>query len=329
VVRFSRRTALTGSAGLALGIVSRQGLAAAFQDAASPVASPQLPVTVTDAAGNEVTVEDISRIVPLSGDIAEIIWDLGLGANIVGVDLSAVYPPELLELPKIGVERNLNAEGILALTPTVVIGKEAAGPPPVLEQVRGAGVPVVIIAEPQTIEAPVAKITATAEALGVPEAGTALAAETQAGIDEAMALAAQAETTPTALVLYLQQGGIQLVAGGGTVASAMLEAAGAVDAATTAGIMAYQPVTAEALVAAAPEIIVTQTLGVEAVGGLEALSQIPGVAETPAAQNGRIYVYDDELLLGMTPRTGQQLMQMVMDFHPDLAGATPEATPAG
>lgn len=329
MVRFSRRTALTGSAALALGIASRQVGVAALQTEATPVASPTLPVTVTDAAGNEVTVEDISRIVPLSGDIAEIIWELGLGANIVGVDFSAVYPLELMELPKIGVERNLNAEGILSLTPTVVIGKEAAGPPPVLEQVRGAGVPVVIIVEPQTIEAPVAKITATAEALGVPEHGAELAAATQASIDEATALAAEAETTPTALVLYLQQGGIQLVAGGGTVASAMLEAAGVIDAAVPAGIMGYQPVTAEALVAAAPEIIVTQTLGVEAVGGLDALMEIPGVAETPAGQDGRIFVYDDELLLGMTPRTGQQLMQMVLDFHPDLAGATPEATPNG
>lgn len=327
MVRFSRRTALTGSAALALGIASRQVGVAALQTEATPVTSPTLPVTVTDAAGNEVTVEDISRIVPLSGDIAEIIWALGLGANIVGVDFSAVYPPELMELPKIGVERNLNAEGILSLTPTVVIGKDAAGPPPVLEQVRGAGVPMVIIVEPQTIEAPIAKITATAEALGVPENGAALAALTQASIDEASDLAAQAETRPTALVLYLQQGGIQLVAGGGTVASAMLEAAGTMDAAIPAGIMGYQPVTAEALVAAAPEIIVTQTLGVEAVGGLDALMDIPGLAETPAAQNGRIFVYDDELLLGMTPRTGQQLKQMVIDFHPDLAG-TPEATPA-
>jgi heme transport system substrate-binding protein len=329
VLRFSRRTALSGSAALAMGVLSHRSGVTAFQDVATPVASPQLPVTVTDAAGNEVTIEDVSRIVPLSGDIAEIIWDLGLGANIVGVDFSAVYPPQLLELPKIGVERNLNAEGILSLTPTVVIGKEAAGPPPVLEQVRGAGVPVVIITEPQTIEAPIAKITATAEALGVPENGAELAAATQASIDEAAALAAQAEDQPTALVLYLQQGGIQLVAGGGTVASAMLEAAGAVDAAAPAGIMGYQPVTAEALVAAAPEIIVTQTLGVESVGGLEGVLAIPGVAETPAGQNNRIFVYDDELLLGMTPRTGDQLMQMVLDFHPDLAGGTPAATPAG
>ncbi|MGD9712303.1 MAG: hemin ABC transporter substrate-binding protein [Thermomicrobiales bacterium] len=324
MARFSRRTALTGAAALAAGLATQRSFTFA-QDAATPAASPVLPVTITDATGAEVTVTDISRIVPLSGDIAEIIAALGLIDHIVGVDLSAVYPEELLALPKIGVERNLNAEGILAVEPTVVIGKEAAGPPPVLEQVKGAGVPVVIISEPQTIEAPVAKITAVAEALGVSDAGAALAESTQASIDEAMALTEGLTERPTAIVLYLQQGGIQLVAGGGTVASAMLEAAGAMDAAIPAGIMGYQPVTSEALVAAAPEIIVTQTLGAESVGGIDGLLEIPGIAETPAGQNGRIYIYDDELLLGMTPRTGEQLMAMIADFHPDLAVATPEA----
>jgi iron complex transport system substrate-binding protein len=313
---------LTGAAALAAGFATSRSITFA-QDAATPagtpVANPTLPVTVTSASGEEVTVTDVSRIVPLSGDVAEITWALGLGANIVAVDLSAVYPEALLALPKFGVERNLNAEGILAAEPTVVIGKDAAGPPPVLEQVKGAGVPVVIITEPQTIEAPVAKITAVAEALGVPENGAALAETTQAEIDAAIALTADVTEKPTAIVLYLQQGGIQLVAGGGTVAAAMLEAAGAIDAAMPAGIMGYQPVTAEALVAAAPDIIVTQTLGAESVGGIDGIKSIPGVAETPAAQNDRIYVYDDELLLGMTPRTGQQLAAMVADFHPELA----------
>ncbi len=324
MVRFSRRTALTGAAAFAATIATQRSLTFA-QDAATPEVSPVLPVTITDATGTEVTIADVSRIVPLSGDIAEIIWALGLGRNIVGVDLSAVYPEELLALPKIGVERNLNAEGILAVEPTIVIGKEAAGPPPVLEQVKGAGVPVVIIADPQTIDGPVEKINAVAEALGVPEAGAALAASTQASIDDAIALTEGVAERPTAIVLYLQQGGIQLVAGGGTVAAAMLEAAGAIDAAAPAGIMGYQPVTAEALVAAAPEIIVTQALGAQSVGGIDGILAIPGVAETPAAQNGRIYIYDDELLLGMTPRTGEQLLAMIADFHPDLAAATPEA----
>src|SRR5215204_240498 len=56
----------------------------------SPAPEPQLPVTVTGVDGQTVTVEDIERIVPLSGDIAEILWTLGLGDKIVGVDVSAV-----------------------------------------------------------------------------------------------------------------------------------------------------------------------------------------------------------------------------------------------
>lgn len=336
MTRFSRRVAVTTPLGAALGYaVARSGFVAMAQDA-SPVASPVvpsavLPVTVTDATGAEVTVTDISRIIPLSGDIAEIIWDLGLAPNIVGVDVSAVYPEALLALPKVGYERVLNAEGILSLEPTVVIGKEAAGPPEVLDQVRNAGVPLVIISSPETIEAPNAKIEAVATALGLANdsAAQALDVKVHDEIQAAIALAQTATSKPSALILLIQEGGVQLVAGGGTVANAMLEAAGATDAAAAAGIQGYQPVTAEALVAAAPEIIVTMSMGAQAVGGLDGVLALPGVADTPAGQNGRIYLYDDELLLGMTPRTGEQLMAMIADFHPELAGATPEATPAG
>lgn len=332
VTRFSRRMALTAPVAAALGYAASRPVFAALAQDASPMASPVaavLPVTVTDANGNEVTVTDVSRIVPLSGDIAEIVWDLGLGANIVAVDVSATFPPPLLALPKVGYERVLNAEGILAMEPTVVIGKQAAGPPEVLEQIAGAGVPLVIVASSETIEAPMEKIAAVSTALGVVDAGQVLAAHVAEEIKAAQELAAQAPTKPSALVMLIQEGGVQLVGGGGTVASAMLEAAGATDAAAAAGIMGYQPITPEALVAAAPEIIVTMAMGAEAVGGLEGVAALPGVAETPAGQNGRIYLYDDEMLVGMTPRTGQQLMAMIADFHPELAGADPEATPAG
>lgn len=42
----------------------------------------RLPVTVTGADGEEAAVEDASRIVPLNGDIAEIIFALGLGEEV-------------------------------------------------------------------------------------------------------------------------------------------------------------------------------------------------------------------------------------------------------
>lgn len=336
MTRFSRRVALTAPVAAALGFAAARPAFAVLAQDASPAASPAapvpvLPATVTDVNGAEVTVSDISRIVPLSGDIAEIVWDLGLGGNIVAVDVSATYPEPLLALPKIGYERVLNAEGILSMEPTVVIGKATAGPPEVLDQVRGAGVPLVIIESPETIEAPNVKIEGVAAALGVGNDPIAQSLDVRVHdeIQAAIDLASQVENKPSAVILLFQQGGVQLVAGGGTVANAMLEAAGAIDAALAAGVMGYQPITAEALVAAAPDIIVTMAMGVEAAGGLDVVMAVPGIAETPAGQNGRIYVYDDELLLGMTPRTGQQLMAMIADFHPDLAGATAEATPAG
>jgi iron complex transport system substrate-binding protein len=325
VIRFTRRAALAAPLAAALGVALSKSALATLQEGPSA----ELPVTVTDVTGNEVTVEDITRIIPLSGDVAEIVWALGLGQNIVAVDVSAVYPEPLLALPKIGFERDLSAEGILAMEPTIVIGKEQAGPPPVLEQVRGAGVPVVLIAEPQTIEAPASKIRAVAEALGVSEAGEALASQVEEEIASVENLVADVEERPRVLLVYLRGPGTQLVGGAGTVSEAMIETAGGIDAGAETGIQGFAPLTAEAIVTAAPDIILTTTSGVESIGGIEGMLQIPGIADTPAAQAAAIHALDDSLLLAMTPRVGQALNELVAIFHPDLAPAvgTPEATP--
>lgn len=323
----TRRTLLT-ALGLSVtaGALTRGG---AFAQSATPAAAatPMLPVTVKDVTGKDVTITDISRIVPLSGDIAEIVYDLGFGPNIVGVDLSAVYPKELAALPQIGFERNLAAEPILALSPTLVIGKEQAGPPPVLDQLRGAGVAVLIIGEPQTIDAPIAKINAVADALGVSEAGDALARQTKAAIDEQMARVANTTDKPRTLFIYVRGGGTQLIGGAGSVADAMIGAAGGTDVGVEAGIQGFAPVTAEAVAAAAPDVIVVPQSGLDSIGGLNAFLQIPGVAQTPAGQSGRIVAIDDLLLLSMTPRTGEGLMLLIDALHPELASGTPTASP--
>jgi iron complex transport system substrate-binding protein len=309
-------------------VVSARGVSAHDgHDHATPVAAtPQLPVTVQDKDGNDVTVTDVSRIVPLSGDIAEIVWGLGLGENIVGVDLSATYPEGAFDgLPSIGFERTLSAEGILSLNPTVVIGKEQAGPKSALEQIRAAGVPVVIVAEPQDMTAPVSKIRAVSAALGVPAAGEALATQTQSEIDAAVARAKTATSHPTVMFLYVRGGGTQLIGGVGSIADAAIQAAGAIDAGSAAGIQGFMPLTAEAMVAAQPDFIIMPQSGLDSIGGMEELLKIPGIAETPAAKNNNILAYDDLLLLGMTPRTGQILNELVTVLHPELA---PAATPA-
>jgi iron complex transport system substrate-binding protein len=322
------RVALLALLALTVALSARATLAFQASPATPEAVTPQLPATVTDVNGKQVTVSDVSRIVPLSGDIAEIVWTLGLGKNIVGDDVSAVYPADLTKLPKIGFEQALSAEGILSLNPTLVIGKQQAGPPNVLDQVRAAGVPVVIVNEPSTIEAPTAKIREVAAAIGLKDEGEALATKTQAQIDDALALAKTATSHPKVMFLYVRSGGVQLIGGAGSVADAMIAAAGGTDAGSAAGIQGFMPVTAEAVVSAQPDYIIVPQSGLDSIGGMDALMKVPGVAQTPAAKNGHILAVDDLLLLSMTPRTGQALHDLILAIHPELASATPEASPA-
>jgi iron complex transport system substrate-binding protein len=290
--------------------------------------SPVLPATFTDSTGKEITITDVSRIVPLNGDIAEIIWDLGLGANIVGADVSATYPPGLQDLPSIGFARQLSAEGILSLEPTVVIGDTTAGPADVISQVRDAGIPVVIIKSYTDITAPFEKVADVSAALGVSAQGDALAASVQKQLDDAKALAATAETKPRVVFLYIRGAAIQLIGGKGSGADTLIDMAGGIDGGTEAGINGFMPITAESLVAAAPDVILVMSGGLESIGGIDGLMQIPGIAETPAGENGRILAFDDQYLLGLGPRIGSVVTDLVYGLHPELAPAgTPVATP--
>ena len=110
------------------------------------------PVEVTDANGETVFINSTERIIGLNGSTTEILFALRLDANIVGCDASSTYPKDIQKtLPSVGYQYRLNAEGILSLKPTLVIGREDVKPPQVVEQLRAAGVTVLLLKEPRTI----------------------------------------------------------------------------------------------------------------------------------------------------------------------------------
>ncbi len=282
--------------------------------------SPVLPATVTDVFGNEVVVDDVSRIVSLNGDVTEVIFALGLGDNLVAVDTSATYPAAALQLPRIGYQRSLSAEGILAMTPTVVIGNTNAGPPPVLAQVRGTGVPVVIIDTASTLDGAARKIRTVAQALGVSDKGEELAATLESEIGEVESLSSEAQERPTAVFLYMRGLDALFLIGQDHISHELFETSGAVSGAVAAGVTeGYIPLTAESLAAADPDCIVVLTAGLESVGGRDGLVNIPGVGQTAAAEDDCILAFDDQYFAGGGPRTGQVLMELLEAFHPDLA----------
>ena len=283
---------------------------------------PVLPATVMDVHGNEIVVEDISRIVVMNGDVTEVVFALGLGANVVAVDTSATYPPEVTQLPQIGYQRRLSAEGVLSMEPTVVIGNENAGPPEVIEQIRAAGVPVVVLESVTTVDGASQKIRGVAKALGVPDKGETIVAELEAKIGEVMALAAKAEEHPTAVFLYMRGLDTLFLIGRQHLSHELFEASGAISGGAAAGVDApFVPLTAEALTAVNPDCIVVLTAGLMSVGGREGLLQLPGVGVTKAADEGCILDFDDQYFGGGGPRMGNVLMDLLRIFHPDLAPA--------
>lgn len=286
-----------------------------------PVAQgPVLPATIVDATGNEVVVEDISRIVVLNGDITEVVFALGLGDNVVGVDTSATYPTEALALPKIGYQRSLSAEGILSMAPSVVIGNTLAGPPEVIEQVRSTGTSVVIVEPAISLAGAAAKIRNVAQALGVSDEGEEKAAGLEMEIAEVKAAAADAQDKPTAVFLYMRGLDSLFLAGQFDLSHELFEASGAIGGGGVLGVTErFIPLTAEALAAADPDCIVVFTSGLETVGGRDGLLKVPGVAQTAAGQEGCILDFDGQYIAGGGPRTGSALKELLAAFHPDLA----------
>lgn len=287
--------------------------------AGTPVTTPGLPTTYTGPDGVTTEVDDVSRIVSLSGDFSEIVWALGLGPNLVGVDLSSTYPrEELRSIAKVGVEFHLLPEAILVLDPTVAIGDLDASPAEAIEQVRGAGVPVVVFPRFEGLSAPAEKIRAVAAVLGLPEEGEVLAASVEAEIAAAVALADTTTSRPRVAVVYVATADTILLLAGNTVFDGVIAALGGIDVGPAAGVDGFVPLTAEAMVAAAPDVIITAQRGFDGLDGLDGFLALPGVAQTPAGRDHRVLVYDDLLLLGMGPRTGQLADLLVRDLHPEL-----------
>ena len=278
------------------------------------IEEPFLPVTVVDETGISVTVESIERIIPLDGDIVEVVFALGLGDRVVATDLSATYPPEADELPQIGYQRALSTEPIAAYEPDVLLATALAGPPETLDELRRLGFPLIIVPSEPTSEGPGRKIRAVAAALGVPKRGEALAAEVEEAIAAAGAAGECREECPRVMMVYVRGTAAQLVFGESSPTRWLIEAAGGLDVSGEMGITDPAPISAEAIVSAAPDVLITTEVGLESVGGIDGLLQIPGLAGTPAGRERRVLTYDAQLLLGNGPRVGDLLARLTDDL---------------
>jgi iron complex transport system substrate-binding protein len=245
------------------------------------------------------------RIITLSGALTETVDALGFGKSIVAVDVTSIYPAYVNNLPKVSKNRTVSAEGLISFKPDLVLAPEGSVSKEIAYQLQAAGINLVNIKQDFSVNGSIAFIKAVAVALQVPAKGEALAKQTQAKVNKALADVKKSNKTSKILFIYTRGTGVMLVAGQNTNINAIITLAGGKNAAQ--GFDNFKPYTTESLIEANPDVILMFDFGLSSLGGAEAVLKMPGVAQTNAGKNKRIVQMDGELLINFSVRLDQAI----------------------
>lgn len=269
--------------------------------------------------GHANAAELPQRWVSAGGALSEWVSALGAESKLVGVDTTSQHPESLKALPSIGYQRQLSAEGILSLSPQILIGTEEMGPPPVLSQIRSAGVQVELFSAQPDLPTLERNLQHLGALLGSQARAAELFQGYQQQLEQQQARVSQAQAkqaAPAVLLLLGHAGGKPLIAGKDTAADWLLRQAGGHNLATHTG---YKPFSVESLAGLNPDVLVFADRSLSGDAARAALfKENPILAATGAAKAGRVVELDPTLLVGgLGPRLPQSLQALSATFYPD------------
>jgi iron complex transport system substrate-binding protein len=268
-------------------------------------APPVWAGSIIDQRSQEISVESPQKMVTLGAATTETVIALGLGERIIAADASSKGIEGAADKSTLGYHRQVAAEGVLATGTDLVVATAAAGPPAALEQIESAGIPLVVLEQATTVDATIKRIETLGTLLDAREKADAIVAAMQTDLAEAAQL--KQDPPVRVLFLYARGGGAGQMAGDETIANAMINLAGGVNA--FAGTKGYTAVTPEAVVTANPDVVLLTTGGLASLGGETGIWSTPGLAQLPR-ESVRLISMDDHLLLGFGPRTGVAALEL-------------------
>ncbi len=236
------------------------------------------------------------RIISAGSAVTELILALHAEQSLIAVDVTSQLP-DGQRLPKIGYHRRLSAEGLLALSPTKLIGSDEMGPAPVLQQLKSTGVDIEVVNTQANVDGLKARIDQIAAILNKPQEAQQLKSLVD---QQVQSLKANQPTNQKKKVLFLliHEGRAANVAGTDTTPDAIINLAGAINPAADK-ITAYKPLSSESMVEMQPDVILVSGRSFEKLGGPDAIiKMMPLLAATPAGQNKQIMTIDGAALIG-------------------------------
>lgn len=286
----------------------------------SPATTPgDYPLTLTDDAGREVTLEaEPMRIVSLAPSNTEIVCALGACDRLVGVTDFDDHPPEVADIEDVVISASVDVERVVGAEPDLVLaaGNELT-PTAVIEQLEELGLTVMVL-YPETLDEVYADIELIGTAIGRLESADELVDEMRGRVDEVVSAVAGVER-PLTLYEVFHAEGTTYTAGDGSFLAALLDLAGAEPLTGDAqGLLAP-----EALVAADPELILLGTASYDpsltepevAVGTVASRA---GWGDLRAVREGRVVPYLDDIVTTRPgPRIVEGLEALARAIHPD------------
>ena len=274
-------------------------------------------ITQSDVSNVSVTpIEKLTdaRIVALANGAAELIAAMGYQENLVGRDIAS-STTELTDVPIVTSGHQVIPETIIALQPTLVIIDVATGPSSAIAKLRAAGIRVVNISQSWNLAELVSKIEQIGTALGAPQSAARLNNLLTESISGTLVEASATSKKLKIAFLYLRgTSSIYLVGGKGSGADYLIEATGAVDVGAEKLSKPFTPLTAETMAQLNPDLILVMIGGLESVGGVSGLVELPGIAQTPAGKNRQVVAVDDSLLLSFGHSTPSLISELATAF---------------
>ncbi|WP_233800247.1 cobalamin-binding protein [Paraburkholderia sp. HP33-1] len=269
-------------------------------------------ITVTDDSGASVTLAaPAQRVISLAPHVTELLYAAGGGPKMVGAVSYSDYPPEAKQLPRVGDNKALDLERIVALKPDLIVVWRHGNAQRQLDRLRELHVPL-FFSEPRRLDDVAVSLTRLGRLLGTSASADAAAAAYR---DDITRLRAQYASRPSVSVFYQVWDRPLMTLNGEHMISDAIALCGGRN--VFAGLQPLVPtVSTEAVLAANPEAIVTAAPGATrpdtTLPQLDTWRAWPGLA---AVANNNLFAIDGDLINRPAPRIAQGARQLCEDLE--------------
>lgn len=256
------------------------------------------------------------RIVCISKQYSEIIFALNAQEDIVAVDLSSTYPPEIKSLPTVGYHRALSAETILAMKPTLILHDNNIGPEHVVSQLNQLKIPMKTFGDyQQDLEGTDSLIREIGAWFDKNQEAEVLCSKLHKDMELARKESERYAHKPKVLMIHFgRASNVYLVMTQKSTAAKMLEWAGGEMAVhAEKGMKQLSP---EIVAAADPDIILLTDFGYDRLNHGKEIEKLPGISSTRAYKNNQIFRVEEHDWVYLGPRTGENVLHIQKRIHP-------------